>query len=79
MFLLITRESLNDDHRLIKANIPHLIDTVDHGIPGNILLPSAEELHNNVDDVIDNNELYGSHELNESHSEQEAQEEESEG
>ena len=66
--------SPEEDQRLIEQDKPPLINTVDQGIPGDILLPSAEELHNNVDDDNDNNELYGSRVLKESHIEQEAQE-----
>ena len=66
--------SPEDDQRLIEYDKPPLINTVDQGIPGDILLPSAEELHNNIDDNNENNDLYGSRVLKESHMEQEAQE-----
>ena len=59
-----------DGQRLIEDDKP----SVDLGIPGDILLPSAEELHNNIDDNNENNDLYGSRVLKESHMEQEAQE-----
>ena len=61
--------SPEEDQRLIEQDKPPLINTVDQGIPGDILLPSAEELHNNVDDDNENNELYGSRVLKESHME----------
>ena len=59
-----------DGQRLIEDDKP----SVDLGIPGDILLPSAEELHNNFDDNNENNELYGSRVLKESHLKEEAQE-----
>ena len=34
-----------DNQRLIENDKPPLINTVDQGVPGDLLLPSAEELH----------------------------------